>query len=151
MTVCVSGSYEPPVQLVPPSGPDMKSDLYGPSGLLSTIGSNSFVNTNFFEISTAFACSSGVKSSKSFSVKSCFAYAGGLVGYGCVGDDRSPGTVLTGTRRSSIGQTGWPVTRSNTYRNDCLLGIATALIARPFTVMSARIGADERSKSQSGW
>ena len=36
------------------------------------------------------------------------------VGEGRVGEVRSPGTVLCGTGRSSIGQTGSPVTRSNT-------------------------------------
>ena len=73
------------------------------------------------------------------------AYAGGLVGNGCVGLVFSPGTSDCGTGRSSIGQTGWPVTRSNTNRNACLPGTATALIARPFTVMSARIAADDMS------
>ena len=46
---------------------------------------------------------------------------------------------------SSIGQTGWPVTRSKTYRKASLLGSATALIGAPSTVMSTRIGAEERS------
>ena len=40
---------------------------------------------------------------------------GGAVGNGCVGDSISPGTVVfCGTGRSSIGQIGCPVTRSNT-------------------------------------
>ena len=56
-----------------------------------------------------------------------------------------PGTVDCGTGRSSIGQTGSPVTRSNTYVNACLLTIATALIGRPSTVMSTRFGDDAKS------
>ena len=40
----------------------------------------------------------------------------GRVGKGCVGDDCSPGTSLCGTGRSSIGQIGLPVTRSNTIQ-----------------------------------
>src|SRR5262245_32771410 len=94
----------------------------------------------------ACARSSGVKSIRSSgTLMNCRAYAGGLVGNGCVGDDFSPGTVDCGTGRSSIGQTGLPVTRSKTYTNASLLGTATALIACPFTLMSARIGADETS------
>ena len=39
----------------------------------------------------------------------------GLVGKGCVGDGTSPGMLVSvGTGRSSIGQIGSPVTRSNT-------------------------------------
>ena len=60
-------------------------------------------------------------------------------------DTLNPGTSDWGTTRSSIGHTGWPVTRSNTHRNACLPGTATALIARPLTVMSARIAADDMS------
>ena len=42
---------------------------------------------------------------------------GGFVGKGCVGHSVSPGTVVfCGTARSVIGQIGFPVTRSNTYR-----------------------------------
>ncbi len=40
--------------------------------------------------------------------------AGGRVGKGCVGQLFSPGMPLTGTGRSSIGQIGSPVARSNT-------------------------------------
>ena len=79
------------------------------------------------------------------------AYAGGLVGNGCVGDVFSIGTSDCGTGFSSIGHTGWPVMRSNTYKYACLLGEATALIARPFTLMSSSSGADELSKFQIGW
>src|SRR5580658_5200028 len=78
-------------------------------------------------------------------------YAGGLVGNGCVGEYHSPGTLPTSTGRSSIGQIGFPVTRSNTYKKPCLLGWATTLTFRPSTVISARIGAEDISISQSGW
>ena len=66
---------------------------------------------------------------------------GGLVGYGWVGEVRSPGTVDCGTGRSSMGQTGSPVARSKTKVNPCLVTCATALIGRPSTVMSMRLGA----------
>ncbi len=42
--------------------------------------------------------------------------------------------------RSSMGQTGLPVTRSNTYMKACLVTCATALIFFPSTVMSSSIG-----------
>ena len=94
----------------------------------------------------AAARSAGVKSIRSSgTLRKLRAYAGGLVGNGCVGLVVSPGTSEAGTGRSSIGHTGCPVTRSNTKRNACFPGTATALIARPFTVMSARIGADDMS------
>ena len=44
----------------------------------------------------------------------CRSNGGGFVGCGWVGDRRSPGTVDGGAGRSSIGQTGSPVTRSKT-------------------------------------
>src|SRR5438445_360359 len=65
------------------------------------------------------------------SLRKLRAYAGGLVGNGCIGEVFSPGTSDCGTGRSSIGHTGRPVTRSNTYRNACLPGRATALIGLP--------------------
>jgi hypothetical protein len=49
-----------------------------------------------------------------------FANGGGLVGKGCVGHACSPGTSLFGTGRSSIGHSGSPVTRLNTYRKPVL-------------------------------
>ena len=64
--------------------------------------------------STASARSSGVKSIRSSIDTPWRSYAGGLVGNGCVGEYHSPGTSPFATGRSSIGQTGWPVTRSNT-------------------------------------
>jgi ABC-type multidrug transport system fused ATPase/permease subunit len=64
------------------------------------------------ENSSAFARNSGVKSIKSSSLTPWRSKAGGLVGKGCVGEVYSPGTVDCGAGRSSIGQTGWPVTHT---------------------------------------
>ena len=75
--------------------------------------------------------------------------AGGRVTNGCVGAYHSPGTSPRGTGRSSIGQTGSPVTRSSTYSQPCFDGCASAFTGRPSTVMSARIGAQGMSKSHS--
>ena len=65
-------------------------------------------------IRSASARSSGVKSIRSSSVMPCRSNGAGLVGNGCVGEYHSPGTSPAGTGRSSIGQTGSPVTRSRT-------------------------------------
>ena len=62
---------------------------------------------------SAAALISGVKSTRSFSPTPSRSYGGGFVGNGCVGDVHSPGTSDAGTGRSSIGQSGSPVTRSN--------------------------------------
>ena len=78
-------------------------------------------------------------------VTPCWSYAGGFVGNGCVAAYHSPGTSPRGTGRSSIGQTGSPVTRSNTYVFACLLVMATALTSRPSTVMSTSVGAAGKS------
>ena len=54
---------------------------------------------------------------RSATVNDCRENGSGFVGNGCVGDRYWPGTVVfCGTGRSSIGQIGLPVTRSNTYR-----------------------------------
>ena len=53
--------------------------------------------------------------------------------------------LFCGTGLSSIGQTGSPVARSKTYVKPCLLTWARALIGRPSTVMSSRIGAAGKS------
>jgi len=50
----------------------------------------------------------------SSTVSRCGANGGGAVGNGCVGHAASPGISLEGTRRSSMGHIGSPVTRSNT-------------------------------------
>ena len=62
----------------------------------------------------ASAASSGVKSRRSSFDTPWRSNGGGRVGNGWVGAACSPGTVDAGTGRSSIGQTGSPVTRSNT-------------------------------------
>ena len=62
----------------------------------------------------ASASSSGVRSMISSSSNPCRSNGGGLVGNGWVGERVSPGTSLAGTGRSSMGQTGSPVTRSKT-------------------------------------
>src|SRR5687767_6567863 len=93
-TMCVSGSYAPPVQLVPPmplpmyAVPSQPVDSARLGGL--NIGPNLYRSVSFI----ACACNSGVKSIRSSgTLICCRAYAGGLVGNGCVGDVFSPGTV----------------------------------------------------------
>src|SRR5581483_3871105 len=144
-TVCVSGSYPAPGQFVPPLVVPIVSPASGPPGLLRVGGLNIGPFLNCSITLSPCARSSGVKSIRSSTVTVWRAYAGGFVGKGCVGEYHSPGTSPFGTGRSSIGQTGSPVTRSKTYRKASLVGKATALIALPLTLMSARIGADERS------
>src|SRR5262245_21967624 len=144
--MCVSGSYEPPGQFVTPV---VMIVPYGPSALLAAIGVK-IGPIRYFETSfTASARSSGVKSIKS-SIDGTPAtpYAAGFVGNGCVGEYHSPGTSPFGTGRSSIGQIGTPVTRSNVYRISFFVGCATTLIVRPLTVTSMSIGAQGISKSQ---
>src|SRR6516165_410069 len=119
--IFVSGSYEPPCQFAPPVAAGRISVARGPSHRLTTggvkIGPILYFETN----STAFALSSGVKSIRSSCDTPWRSKAGGLVGNGCVGEYHSPGTSPLGTGRSLIGHTGFPVTRSNTYMNACLL------------------------------
>src|SRR5215218_2542879 len=64
-------------------------------------------------------------------VNICFEKGGGAVGNGCVGQLCSPGISLLGTGRSSIGQIGAPVTRSNTNRKPILPASATTSIVFP--------------------
>src|SRR4051794_15898742 len=143
--VCVSGSYAPPGQLV--AKPDVSVDS-GPSILLTTGGVKIGPILYCAIIFSASARSSGVKSIRSSFRTPWRSYAGGLVGNGCVGAYHSPGTSPFGTGRSSIGQTGSPVSRLKTYNHACFVGCASALIARPLTVMSTRIGAHGMSMSQ---
>ena len=86
-----------------------------------------------------------MKSIKSSTVTPCRSNGAGFVGNGWVGDVCSPGVFDCGTGRSSIGHTGWPLTRSKTNANACLVTWTTARILRPFTVMSASTGAAGRS------
>src|SRR5579862_3299198 len=148
---CVSGSYAPPGQFEPPPAVAIPRVPQGPLALLTTGGVNCGPILYFATSCKACALSSGVKLIKSSILEPCLSKAGGLVGNGCVGEYHSPGTVPFSTGRSSMGQMGWPVARSSTYRNACLLGCATALTVRPFTVKSVRIGGDGLSMSQMPW
>ena len=96
---------------------------------------------------SAAALISGVKSARSSCVTPWRSNAFGFVGNGCVLDARSPGTSLGGTGRSSNGQTGVPVVRSNAYANACFVSCTTAFTGRPSTVRSIRIGAVGLSQS----
>src|SRR6185436_12287647 len=138
----VSGSYEPPGQFAPfgtYSVPILPSYPLVIGGVKS--GPILYCETIF----SASALIAGVKSITSSMRKPCRSKGGGLVGNGCVGEYHSVGTAPTSTGRSSIGHTGWPVCWSNTYTKPCLVGCAIALIRRPPTVMSARIGAQGMS------
>src|SRR5437773_6391381 len=102
-SLCVSGSYDPPSQLVANACISVAS---GPSILLTTggvkIGPILYFETSF----TASARSSGVKLIRSSIAMPCRSYGGGFVTNGCVGEYHSPGTSPFGTGRSSIGQIG---------------------------------------------
>src|SRR5437588_1603404 len=114
---CVSGSYDPPAQFVPPVAEGSASVPSGPSIRLTTGGVNSGPMRYRLTSLIASARSSGVKSMRSSTETPWRSYAGGRDGNGCVGEYHSPGTSPFGTGRSSIGQLGSPVVRSNTYRN----------------------------------
>src|SRR5579862_300199 len=109
--MCDSGSYDPPGQFVTPV---VRMVPNGPSGLLTTIGVKIGPILYFETVFKASARRSVVKSIRS-SIDGIPAtpYGGGLVGNGCVGEYHSPGTSPFGTGRSSIGQIGVPVARSN--------------------------------------
>src|SRR5262249_48404422 len=124
--VCVSGSYEPPGQFVPPDAVPIVSVPNGPSILLSVGGVNNGPRWYWEAMVFARSRSSGVKSIRSSMATPLRLYACGFVGMGCVSEYHSPATLPASTFRSSIGQTGFPVTRSNTYKNPCFEGCATA-------------------------
>src|ERR1043166_5569017 len=147
----VSGSNAPPGQFVPPCTPGEIIVPSGPSALLTTGGVNSGPILYCETIFTASARSSGVQSISLSIDMPWLSYAGGLVGNGCVGEYHSPGTSPLGAGRSSIGQIGLPVIRSNTYRNACLVGCATALTGLPSTEILTSIGAHGISISQIPW
>ena len=89
---------------------------------------------------------SGVKSARSSMVTPWYSNGAGRVGNGCVGQGASPSrSVAVSTGRSSIGQSGSPVTRSNMKTKPCLVICATAFTGRPSTTMSTRFGAAGRS------
>ena len=112
----VSGSTPAPLQLAPPAVPGLKMVPCLPPGRGSSrigavnIGPHAYWSSS----STASARSSGVKSMRSSTRTPCSSNGGGFVGNGWVGASRSPGTSEAGTGRSSMGQTGSPVTRSKT-------------------------------------
>src|SRR5437667_9216683 len=109
--MCVSGSYEPPGQFV--AKPDVSVEI-GPGSLLTTGGVKIGPILYRSAVFSASARSSGVKSIRSSIDTPWRSYAGGLVGNGCVAEYHSPGTSPLGTARSSMGQIGRPVARSNT-------------------------------------
>ena len=96
---------------------------------------------DFFALGTQFGCKVD-----QVGFRNPLTFEGGR--FGGVGLRRAACSLGTGegaTERSSIGQTGWPVTRSNTYVKPCLLTWATALIGFPSTVISTRLGAQGKS------
>src|SRR6267143_3399819 len=112
----VSGSNAAPCQSAPPTEPGSWIVPFlsvGPAPRIDG-GVNRGPVTYCFVMAIASARNSGVKSIRLSTVDPWRSNAAGLVGKGCVGDVRSPGVADCGTGRSSIGQTGLPVTRSNT-------------------------------------
>src|SRR3954452_17805737 len=97
-------------QLAPPRAPGNERLSYKPGGVkrpsLRMLAIRSFHE----------ACSCGVRMYGFTSAAVIFwrAKGGGRVGIGCVGQVFSPGMSLFGTGRSSIGQSGFPFTRSKT-------------------------------------
>ena len=146
MPVC--GSTAPPGQLGPPLFDGITSVPSGPSAWLTMAGVYNGPSLYLDTSLTASALSSGVKSIRSSIDTPCRSNAGGFVGNGCVGLVFSKGTSDCGTGRSSIGQSGCPVTRSKRKTHDCLVGWATALTTLPFIVRSSRMGAHGMSQSQ---
>ena len=109
----VSTSTAEPCQFAPPPAPG--TWMKGTSAPRTTGGEKiGPKRARELTISSASARSSGVKSMRSSGVIPCRSNGAGLVGNGCVGEYHSPGTFPWGTGRSSIGQTGSPVTRSKT-------------------------------------
>ena len=136
---------------MPPFVGPLASVANGPPALLVTGGVKIGPSLNREAIATPCSLSAGVKSRMSSSVTPLREYAAGRLGNGCVGEYHSPATSPGSTGFSSIGQMGFPVTRSNTYKNPCFDGTATLLTGAPFRVKSARMGAADKSKSQMGW
>src|SRR5687767_400794 len=124
----VSGSSDPPCQFAPPVVLGDMRVASGPSHLLTTGGVKRGPNLYRDATIAASLRSSGVKSIRSSIITPCRSKAGGLDGNGCVGEYHSPGTSPMATGRSTIGQTGCPVARSNTYTQPCFVGCAIALI-----------------------
>ena len=110
----VSASTAPPCQFAPPVMCGSINIALAPSAPARIGGVKRGPSWYSDAILRASAFSSAVKSRRSSVVTPCRSKGTGLVGNGCVGDVRSPGTVDWGTGRSSIGHTGSPVTRSKT-------------------------------------
>src|SRR2546423_9094260 len=85
-------------------------------------------SSRFRIVSVSAAVKYGLISS---AVNDCLEKGGGLVGYGWVGQLCSPGISDFGTARSSIGQIGSPVPRSDTYSQVVLLDTTTTSRLRP--------------------
>ena len=115
----VSGSTAAPPHPDPPIAPGITTVPWSDGGEKTG-------PTRYLEIAASAASfTAGVKSITSSSENPCLEMGAGFEGNGCVGQLASPGTSLCGTGRSSIGQSGLPVTRSKTNRNPCLVGATT--------------------------
>src|SRR5688572_13261576 len=127
-TMPFEGSAAVQPQFAPPCAPGIDTVSFNAGGVNSP--SLRASPMRFFQVSR----SSGVRryGLMSLTLSRCGANGGGAVGYGWVGHAASPGISLAGTRRSSMGQIGSPVTRSNTYRNPVLPACATTSTFRPF-------------------
>src|SRR5215831_8905899 len=123
----VSGSSAPPSQSTPPEPGNVKVPFVPFAA--STTDGGVYIGPSRYPLtaSRAICLSWGVKSMRSLSLIPCLSTAAGLLGNGCVAAVFSPGASDCGTGRSSIGQTGWPLVRSNTKANDCFVNCTTAL------------------------
>ncbi len=101
--------------LAPPLAPGTLKAPFVPSGASQSEGGRKSGPMRYWwAISRACLRSSGVKSMRSFSVIPWISKAAGLVGNGWVGQVFSSGASDCGTLRSSMGQTGSPVSRLKT-------------------------------------
>src|SRR4051794_6480074 len=119
-TVPVVGSAALPKFNAPPFTLGMRIVSTNPGGVKNPV--RALDNRSFHH---AFSSSVMNASYISLTVIPCRLNGGTTVGKGCVGDVTSPGTSDCGTGRSSMGQSGLPVTRSNTNRNPVLDASAT--------------------------
>ncbi len=72
-------------------------------------------------------------------------------GTGCVGEVTSPGTVLGGNLRSSIGNSDCPLVRSKRNTHPCLVVCATASMLLPFRRTVTNAGGAGKSRSHMSW
>src|ERR687897_1328926 len=109
-TMPLDGSAAVQPQFAPPCAPGIETVSFNAGGVNNPSLRASAMR--FFQVPRC----SGVRTYglMSSTLSFCGANGGGAVGNGCVGHAASPGISLGGTRRSSIGQIGAPVTRSNT-------------------------------------